>query len=737
MKNEQFSDLVKNFYSFRKKEISKFLNPEEGLMTFPYSEREVVKKEQIASALIFWKFLKENFVSKDLIKRRFISFFLEHEMISEVNKYVRVVAMCESLPTSVWRKLLWRENIDFMSFESFLRRLSDEQIKEIENNYNDLFGSKKIAVIPRVFKKSLRDKIKILFGLINVKKLLCEKFNSEVRNQSKGAYAFSLLSLDFGFSLYPKGDDNDTKITNQKFTRFLSVKEHINDFIVNQEDGKYWWLYRKARSNYAFNPNKKIELGSHICPGFWKTLLLHFWFWIVSPIALATTGVIILGSGFSLPALIPAAFALPMIIWGLVAFIRFTLTPFFKWAKKSKIVKIPLSIIGYFLLGVLAVVIVYCIGWGCVRVIVSLSPIIGQIMSILLLLTVLFYLFYAIFCKFEYKDIPAFVRFILHFTLVATAVILINKYVIKYVIDFIVSTAKGFWEWYTNDLLISNWLILAILFLVVFFIFSNFYFKNEKIFARFEKLLAWISSGFLVLTILVIGVFFFRFGVFDFSYLGIIPLLFIVLTFIFVGFSMFMLDKVNSKTIEERAKILDFVTEMNFKISSRTVQGYINKLVNSKWLSPLGEDKWKKLDEINGISYSLFYSDSDYEFSFINLLIKKGDEKKLEIIILNKRRLRNDIETDVERFRALKKIINGMSADDAIKFSIDQEKFEEKAKERAEHFSESLATPFVATWKGIVWLATKIKQFFLTLKDIWVLFNKLCPFVTKPKELDF
>ncbi|PJE58354.1 MAG: hypothetical protein COU81_01230 [Candidatus Portnoybacteria bacterium CG10_big_fil_rev_8_21_14_0_10_36_7] len=75
-----------------------------------------------------------------------------------------------------------------------------------------------------------------------------------------------MLDLDFGFNEYPNGELDDTKVVEYSPLRFLSKKNHDDDFVVNQEDGIHWWLYSNARSNYLWKPSRQVTLKSSICP---------------------------------------------------------------------------------------------------------------------------------------------------------------------------------------------------------------------------------------------------------------------------------------------------------------------------------------------------------------------------------------------------------------------------------------------------------------------------------------
>ena len=278
-------------------------------LTFKYQKQ--TDKAEISQALRLWKFIL-NFMEKDnlVVRREFLS-----EYIGNKNGFVAAVAAMECLPTSVWRKILWKHNIDFTSFESFLRRLTPKQFLAIHNNCQDLWNND----VPRVARGRSGKKI-------DVWTLKQEEINPEKRYMSKGSWSFNLLNLDFGFNAYPDGEDKDREIRGNSPMRFLSTKNHTDDFVVNQEDGRYWQLYRKARSNYAWFPNKKVELNTHICPGFWYTLIMHLWFWIISPVFFAGFIMAFPGLDLSDEGIVKMLALTPGILtplWLLFAFSRF------------------------------------------------------------------------------------------------------------------------------------------------------------------------------------------------------------------------------------------------------------------------------------------------------------------------------------------------------------------------------------------------------------------------------
>lgn len=240
-----------------KRRSSFLINHKEETATaleFDYSFRQGLRY-RIIEALVFWKFVA-NVIDNcykyspltDWEKRQEIL----SQFVGDKNPYVGLVAALESLPTSVWQKVLWEDNIDFMSFESFLRRIDDDQIRRIRKCYKDLYIKHEVPGIFGWFERWRKG--------ITLEKILEEPFVFEDRYQSKGSWSYDLMGWGFGFNAYPKGVTDDTKVVEISPLRFLSVKEHADDFIVNTKDGWYWWLYRTARSNYLLFPNKEVEL---------------------------------------------------------------------------------------------------------------------------------------------------------------------------------------------------------------------------------------------------------------------------------------------------------------------------------------------------------------------------------------------------------------------------------------------------------------------------------------------
>ncbi|MFZ4648920.1 MAG: hypothetical protein ACOYMB_04845 [Patescibacteria group bacterium] len=729
--------LVQEFLEYLHKRLNDFLDPQKGLMSYSYDTKTKIgagKKEQIASGLIFWKFLREEIIKKGVLTkeetRDFLSIFLGDEAPVETSRYITIVAMIESLPTKVWRKILWRENIDALSYESCLRRLNVKQARAIRANYLDLFSLSHKPATPRVFKKSLRDRVKIFFGKISAKKLLQEDYSFSEHQKMKGAYAYNLFGLDFGFGLYPYGENDDTKIADKRITRFLSRKAHVNDFSVNKDDGKYWWLYKKARSNYAINPGKDIKLKTHICPGFWMTLIIHTLFWIVSPIALAITGAAIARWGLSLSTVLPAIFALPMIIWGIVALVRLILEPIKSHKKVVKIIGycIGIPIAAAVVLAIACIVLIF-IGLS----IAVLWPIVGPLLSVLFVLTVVFYIFFFITCVakedkwFKYDDIPSFVRFILHGIPVAFAIALFDKFLAETVVNLVIQ----FWNYYISNLLVANWSILMLIFAGIFIYFNVLFVKYEKTFARFEKLFTKIVWGFVIVTMITFGVLIYKLGGFDLAVIGIIPALLVALTIILVGCFVFMIDKVNLENIDEREKAASFSIKILKKGEYIEYSKFIDLILKSNWLKEMDEnEKWRVVEKIFYFVDCLEWVLSSHRrISLTKNLITNGSVKIADELMRELEIIKCHQGSSSERLKIIQLMIDGLSIDDAISKVNAERSAYEKFRAKWRKIWNNIAKPLVSIVDFFLMIFEIVWDFFANLKNLKVLFDRMCPFV--------
>ena len=302
------------------------------------------QKKQIQSSLLFWEFVKRQFrvssyddlfTVSDSDRKAFLMQYVDAK-----NPYLALVAKIEMLPTRVWRKLLWRYNVDFLSLESFLRRIffkeNAYQREAIFSAWDDIYQKK---TIPAVLDMRIWDRfmmtIYVVMKFLGMEQFIPNftSFNGEVRYRSKGAWSYNLAHLDFGFSKYihsTQSDEQDTSILTwgMKTRKFFSFKNHVNDFSTNDEDGVYWFFYRFVR-NWGFILPLKIKLTGWVCPGFWTTLIGFFGFLTLPLVSLLFMPLI--GSWTLL-------IALPVIIWAGVWFSKIIFgSLYFGIKKRSKV----------------------------------------------------------------------------------------------------------------------------------------------------------------------------------------------------------------------------------------------------------------------------------------------------------------------------------------------------------------------------------------------------------------
>jgi len=257
-------------------------------VVFNYHFEDLDLKNQIILALGFWKFLKRNEGSNDSFllslarnkgpyNERIKNFWVERKarlsvLMEKFKDYPLIIHILklESLPTELFQRALWASNIDFMSGESHLRRLTEDNIKAIARIYDEFWEEKRVSKL-------------LNSGCPCYDSLLACDFDEEKRYAKVVRIAHYLFDLDFGFCLFSNGENDDHENPEVGPLRFLQKKNHYNDFGVNPY-GKYFKLYKSARSNYVFNSDKEIKMKQSVCPGFWYTLLAHLYFWIISPL---------------------------------------------------------------------------------------------------------------------------------------------------------------------------------------------------------------------------------------------------------------------------------------------------------------------------------------------------------------------------------------------------------------------------------------------------------------------
>lgn len=249
--------------------------------------------EEVALALKFWRGIRavraeiESGEAEDsvcLFKEELL-----HAHRFDERPLIALVATVELLPTKVWRRALWHYNIDFQSFESFLRRITPEQVEGLQVSLDAILYDQ----APPCFCKGWKNVLRRIFKLswASPWRLRMESpEDRERRYESKGAFAYEFFGIDFGHVLY-RHEKDDREIDGNLATRFLSRKHDRNDFVVNQEDGAYWEMYRIPRSNYIWFPNRDVQLKQAICPGFWYTFFVWLLVLFISPLAGILTGI--------------------------------------------------------------------------------------------------------------------------------------------------------------------------------------------------------------------------------------------------------------------------------------------------------------------------------------------------------------------------------------------------------------------------------------------------------------
>lgn len=715
-------------------------------LRFEYQDKDVEKN--ISTALSFWyKSVKIKSFEKDFWPH------LMQDAVENENPMIRTIAMIELLPASVWRELLWKENIDFMSLECFLRRLNPEQAEAIKLNYLDYTQGK----LPRVMKKSWRNRIKILFGRLSFKKLSqTKKEKSEKkRYDSKNAWAYNLLGLDFGFSLYPEGELSDKKITNKSFTRFLSIKEHINDFVVNKETGKYWQMYKTARSNYAFRPGKEVQMRKHVCPGFWLTLILHTLFWIVSPLAIISAATSAWQLGLSWESISPAIFALPLIGWTIIAMARFlwkiilktmkSVLTALKSTKKDHWVMKALKRIGIVILYVIAgicIIVWTDLAIKGIRLFFKLTPVLGSLLTTLLFLSLIFYLVTGVSAlneksKIKYGNMPTVLKFLALASVTASVIVLFDKFLTEYVIAGITYLAQVIWQWYAGNFLLNSWIIFACLFIVSPLFFWQIMKKDEVKFVRIAKIIDLLLIIFAISTALFVLAIWIRIGYINLITLGHLQVLLIAFGLIITGIYLAMKKAVNKDNLHIRENAWDIV----YQLSGTSKMSQVNKLANNKKFQRLVEQDKQLFDDLLTMSLRLFHREY-YRWWFMNMIILRSSRYSAKRILNCQRELIDLSSSETSDYVSMVLILmttqeKGFSKAEKMANKMRKENQRKKEKKIAtiKKRMEKVNKVITKSIHPFAFIGKKVYQFFITLKDLWDFFNKRCPYISEEREL--
>ena len=737
-----------------------------------YEERE---EHEIARAICLWKFSRG--IDSNTERREFLRYFAVDASSFNV---VKTIAMIESLPDRIWRKLLWKENMDFMSRESFLRRLTNKQKLAIRSAYDSLFG--KNPAIPSCLRDGFGYRLRHLFKKESVEDLLDEEYVDYDRMQSKGAWAFNLLELDFGFSLYPNGEDDDTMITNKKWTRFLSVKEHINDFIVNQEFGMYWQLYRSARSNYVICPEKEVELKNHVCPGFWMTLFLHAMFWIVSPV-IAGLCVFNMQIGFHLweiPFLLVGAIT-PL--WCVAAVLKIVGLIFATWIMKLfenkmsdrtkaawkmvwKVCKIVWKVSKWIVYTMIVLglgFLVYVFAIFTYTFASKAIPVTGILLYLLSIGSAFWYIIVIAISAPQdtmkwYSKVPKWIKTITWVIPLIAAFRALDYFAGQQIVTFIVhwSQVIGLWvwdamQWIWGVISYAPSLTFAVIFMVVYLTLSVIMLitsiTNERKFAQLQQILLYIMFFGSLVPFLCFAIYA---GVSSFvqvfSILEVVPALikifFILLIFIGIVLVIRRIE-INGFTIDRREKSRYFAK----KISSSSSSQYQKVMQKA-----LMQHKEEELNSILDFACLWF---KEYRGSFVRMTTAIDDPKKL--LKLGNQLSKLDNEEDwfiFMRYILLSKYDVRKAKSALAKEKKEQKLMDEKYGRIKSHMKsffmaiweliiwvpvnlwKLIAWCSIKVWQGVTWFFTKIWQFLCTFKDVWDLFNKRCPYISKSKYLN-
>nr|MBT5942268.1 hypothetical protein [bacterium] len=724
------------------------------MISFYYPESQETLKELILSALVLWRFALNTLTNHSWeIRRKFLSQFIDHE-----NYGIRLVAQIESLPTSIWRKILWKQNIDFVTFESFLRRISSLSADAINNNYSDLMSGK----LP-----SILNKVAISFKKITVDKLLNEPLNLDKRYMSKNSMSYNLLSLDFGFNAYPKGPDDDTKVLEISPLRFISKKKHVDDFVVNKEDGKYWWLYRTARSNYVVNSKKEVKLNTHICPGFSYTLIIHSLFWIVSPIAFVIFLIMFMTQGmldsniWIIVGLISSGMITPL--WLISAVLKPIMIFISKYMPNYEISKEQKKKIGVITNWVLiatsslsALCLIFFNFYHIIDFITTCFYYFGMVpvLAVLLLLTV--YIGYKIYYYNttshyhpELSDYPLIIQLIM--------VAIVTPFVINFF------TIYNTWLWsivvtcYTYILHIITIALTVLLNIIAIFGIASLIFVLPIIlslmlvfFSRLDeekqiKLAQFAEKAFFYsyFVILFIGICSLSYTIYLRSGLIGKDMIYVISTLLTIGLFSWIMKMVSFrmnpriKMIIQDAKDAVYVSMISNYERIKYTPNYKDILKN-EWLISMDSNKRSKA--INKIIYDFIhiFIKKDNAFSCCNASMPYINAKSLNLILKHADDLIFLMNDRLRHYTISYIVIDGEEFEEAMKRGKEDLKIYDKTILTLKNIGKlaavipNLILLFIkAIISGILWIWNAIK----TLYRLYELFQERCPYVAKPKTL--
>lgn len=183
-------------------------------------------QSNLREALIFWWLIRD--LENMSVHKAYAKFLFLHKYVYSIsrNKYMVIVAMVESLSTDVFREWLWQENIDFMSEESFLRRLSEAQINGLREWYKYIV--KECSAL-----ESLLNMEGVQVCECRVRDLFGPWGDSERRYSKKSAWACRAFGFKIGPNLYDSvGSDEKNRAFN--VPSFALLKDRMSGLLTKK-----------------------------------------------------------------------------------------------------------------------------------------------------------------------------------------------------------------------------------------------------------------------------------------------------------------------------------------------------------------------------------------------------------------------------------------------------------------------------------------------------------------------
>jgi len=739
-------------------------------------------KEKIIEALSMWKFIAKYFVwektkgettkEKWENRRKDLSVLLA---ANTDNYYIQLLIMLESMPTPAFRKIIWSYNIDFMSLESFFRRLTETQRVGIATAYREFWHNQ---IVPEIFPRRGWFAKKV-----SREDLLSTEFNERVRYASAGSMSYNLLGMDFGFNAYPKGINDDTKIVEISPLRFLSVKNHADDFIVNQEDGIYFRLYKAARSNYVICPDKKVELKTHVCPGFWYTMIVHFIFWVVSPLWAISSLSTWLAGGFSpWPWYLIVLSVLPGVVtplWLFLAGVKYLVNKYLSKAVKAVnefYCRHKKSIADKFF-----VILIIAIGLSLLQGIGALYRLI-QIqngseliqMSIFLLWALLWLVrgtIHVVVDINKWEKPESWLRRVRISIWVLASILFANLiFGLRYQIwNFVIAAAiwiygliygllaglvVGIMMFFQATGLLALVLLIPVAIAIIVWRLDT---REKK--AKIGKI--WMTTG--LLRIVNILTFLFFAASVLMSLYAMVSLswsvinIFILIIAAAVGVSLFIESVVIWSMKPEVRQASDLVSRLNDRFRFRKSEERIDReeILKNPWLISLPPaEREKQVDKILDLVFSFFDYCQTTRFRYtLKLILRHMNGISLGMIQKALGDLRG-LKGDISKYDVFAKMVFGHDFSKAVSLVADEMEKEKafelmwekrwlKTKKVFRTIFHPLALPFVwvsrgMVWimLGVVWLVDKAIEFFKTFYRLYQLFNKRCPYVAPVRRLN-